>query len=220
MTPEASMTPEERKAFFDKEGYWPTNFVQVKFSPKAIAKQQAAQDKASRLAAGQQARFLTGWRTPLHWKVRPAFEQPGRIYEALLHEYGPEEGHQEFLRQVEEYYSAIRDIRVEKASRAHTKWAIRQILRTFGTHVRGFRGQSVGRKGSVFYRSMGQEKFGPPARPRYADILMLPETLAEDGRVVWDMQAYLNAYGVREEDRAMAQRLIRIRLNATWGLKL
>jgi hypothetical protein len=214
------MTPEERQAVFDKEGYWPTEFVQVKFSPKAIAKQKEAQDKASRIAAGIQARFLTGWRTPLHWRVQPAFEHPGRIYETLRYELGEQEGHEEFLRQVVEYYSAIRDIRVEKASRAHTKWAIRQIIRTFATHVRGFKGQSVGRKGSVFYRSMGQEKFGPPNRPRYEDILMLPETLAEDGRVVWDMQAYLQAYGVRQEDRAVAQRLIRAKLNATWGIKL
>src|ERR1700688_1927650 len=123
------MTPEERQAFFDKEGYWPTTYVQVKYSPAALKKQQAERDKASGIAARMQFRFLTGWRTPLHWRVPPTFVNPGRIYEELLHNLRAAEGHEEFLRQVEEYYAAIRDTRVEAASRVHTKWAIRQILR-------------------------------------------------------------------------------------------
>ena len=201
------MTPEERQQFFEREGYWPTTFVQVKFSPKAVAKRAA-----ERLQLSLQSRFLRGWRTPLHWTAPPAFENPGFMYQEL--------GHEEFCRQVQEYYAAIGQASYDKASREHTRWAIRQILRTFETAVRGFRGQSVGRKGSIFAKSQGQEKFGQGPRAVYQDILTMPEVLAEDGRLVHDLAGYLRAYAVCPEDLPGAERLAKARLSRIWGVKL
>jgi hypothetical protein len=201
------MIPEERQAFFEREGYWPTTFVQVKFSPKAVAKQAA-----QRLQLSLQSRFLRGWKAPVHWTVPPAFENPGLMYEEL--------GHEEYCQQVQEYYSALGRISYEKASREHTRWAIRQILRTFETAVRGFRGQSVGRKGSIFARSSGQQKFGSGPRATYQDILTMPEDLARDGRLVWNLESYLRAYAVCPEDLPMAERLAKARLSRIWGVKL
>jgi len=38
------MTPEERQAFFDREGYWPTKFGERKVSPKAAGTAGSGED--------------------------------------------------------------------------------------------------------------------------------------------------------------------------------
>jgi hypothetical protein len=200
------MTPEERRAFFEKEGYWPTTYVPRKFSAKELAAQQAKRlQMASRLST------LRGWKAPLHWLEPPLFRNPGAMYEEL--------GHEEFSRQVEEYYAAIREQHCSKAHREHIRWAIRQVLRNFETQVRGFRGQSVGRKGSIFGKSSGQEYH--KASRTYSDILVLPEDLAsEDGRLVHEIEGHLRAYAVPEEELALTTRIVKARLRATWGVRL
>lgn len=198
------MTPEERQKFYEEHGYVPASTRIVK---KA---RPASQATASRFHSLLHARFMAAWRRPLHWEIPRLFENPGHMYEIL--------GHEEFLRQITEYYSAIRDIKVEQVQRVHTKWAIQQILRTFKTHVLGFRGQSVSAKGGkIWARASGQEHH--VASNTYTDILTLPETLVEDGRVVKDMDGYLRAYLVRPEDLEPAQKAALRQLEATWGVK-
>lgn len=208
------MTPDERQQFFDREGYWP--MAEIRIRPLSARQQKLAD--AQKLQASLRHSLLKGWRAPLHWMVPQAFKHPGLVYEEL--------GHEEFLKAVEDYYAAIREAHVVEAQRVHTKWAIRQILRTFETHVRGFRGQSVGassqygRKGAVRYFASGQEKWGPEHRPHYQDILTLPEKLAEDGRLVHDLDGYLEAYGVSAASRETAAALVKATLEKTWGVKI
>ena len=198
------MTPEEGQRFFEEHGYYPTSQRVVKRA------KPTAHSSASRLHSLLHYRFIAAWKRPLHWEIPRLYENPGQMYEQL--------GHEEFLRQVTEYYSAIRDIRLEEASRVHTKWAIQQILRTFKTHVLGFRGQSVSaRGGKIWNRASGQEHH--IASNTYTDILTLPETLVEDGRVVKDMDGYLRAYLVRPEDLDAAQKAALRQLEVTWGVK-
>ena len=202
------MTPEESQAFFDANGYWPMGAVaEPRLSPKLLAKRSA-----ERLQLSLRSQFLKGWRAPLHWTAPPLFENPGSMYEEL--------GHEEFCRQVAEYYASIGQASFERASRLHTRWAIKQILRTFETHVRGFKSQSVSSRGKVFYKASGTEKWGAPHRPHYQDILTMPEVLAEDGRVVVDLDAYLKAYAVCPEDLEAASKLTRAKLSQIWGVKL
>jgi hypothetical protein len=205
------MTPQQRQMFFDREGYWPCDPVKVvikRLSPKE-RQRQVARD----LQLSLQGRYLRGWRAPLHWVEPPLFERPGLMYEEL--------GHEEFLKQVGEYYESISALHCDRVHREHTRWAIRQILRNFETHVRGFRGQSVGRKGSIFGKGSGQEKWGPKFRPHYADILTMPEDIgSEDGRLVNEIEMHLRNYAVPEAEIAQSAAEVRTRLEAIWGIKL
>jgi hypothetical protein len=191
------MTPEERQAIFDKEGYWPTEYV-----PRKPSQRELAEQRANRLQAGLRSTATRGWKAPLHWSVPPAFDRPGRIYEEL--------GHEAFCEAVQEYYQAISQAHLTRAGEVHTRWAIRQILRTFETHVRGFRGQSVSKGGPY---SRGGRVFATAS-----DVLVLPETLKQDGRLLADLEGYLAAYGVRPEDRPMARQTILLKLNQSWGI--
>ena len=195
------MTPEERRKrqeFFEREGYFPMAFVEPKVSAKALAERAAYQLQQS-LRSGLQR----GWKAPLHWTVPAAFAQPGLMYERL--------GHKAFCEAVEDYYARIREVRVEKARQMHTKWAVRQILRTFETHVRGFRGQSVSKAGP--YGSGGR------VFDVASDVLVLPETLVEDGRLMSELPYYFHAYGVPQEQWAAVDRLVRAKLTGKWGVK-
>ena len=182
---------------------------------RPLSARRQAEQKAKSLQVALRDSLLKGWRAPLHWTVPQAFDNPGRMYEEL--------GHEEFLRQVTEYYGIIRDLRVERAQRAHTKWAIRQILRTFETHIRGFKGQHVGqssqygRRGAIFYRASGQEQL---PSGRYRDIITMPDELAANGRLVADLEAYLRAYGVSGRELGAASRLVKAKLEGQWGVKL
>jgi hypothetical protein len=216
----SNLSPEETQAFFDKNGYWPMTKPVKVIKPSARELARRAKKDPRSLMQNLHSSFLRGWRAPLHWTVPMAFEQPGKIYELLCHELGPEEGHEEFLRQVADYYGLIRENHVNKAQELHTRWAIRQICRIFETQVRGFRGQSVGRKGAIFPRSSGQEKYGPPNKPKYQDILTLPETLIADGRFSRsELEGYLRAFAVREKDVEAAAKEVQSRLARTWGVK-
>jgi len=191
--------------FFELNGYYPTTFREPKPSLSRSTTKARGAYQASRALA------LRGRSLPLHWTVPPAFENPGLVYETL--------GHEAYCEQVRSYYETIRDAKVEQAQAWHVRWAIRACLRTFETHVRGFRGQSVGKRGGIFGKSSGQEKYGSGSRATYQDILVLPETLIEDGRLVADLKGYLRAYGVPEQQWAVAERLVRSRLSKAWGVK-
>jgi hypothetical protein len=194
------MTSQEMREFFNREGYWPM----PPMPERKLSSRDLADMAARRLQQSLKGSFLRGWKAPLHWTVPPAFEKPGRIYEQV--------GHEEFCRMVEDYYANISQVRVEKACRAHTKWAIRQILRTFETHVRGFRGQSVSKAGP--YGSGGR------IFDVASDVLVLPETLVQDGRLIAYLRDYLKTFGVRKEDLEASERLIKFQLTRKWGIQV
>jgi hypothetical protein len=205
------MTPQERQEFFNKEGYWPMDALIIR--PPKLSKRDLAKQAAGKLLTASRGAFLRGWRAPLHWIEPPLFQNPGFMYEEL--------GHEEFLRQVSEYYEGISQLHCEKAYRQHARWAVKQILRNFETHVRGFRGQSVGRRGGIFPKASGQEKWGPDFRPHYEDILTLPESIGkEDGRLVNDIAGHLRAYAVPEDQIEALAAEVRLRLESIWGIKL
>jgi len=204
----SEMTTEELQAFHDREGYWPTRYV-----PRVVTAKDLARQQAKKLQSALRTGFLANWRRPLHWTEPPLFDNPGRMYEQL--------GHEEFTRQVTEYYEAIRRLHCQRASKEHTRWAIKQILRMFETQVRGFRGQEVSAKGKIFGKSSGQEKWGRSRSPKYQDILVLPETLAEHGRFSQEeLEGYLRAYAIPMEEQRAVARLIRLKLEALWGVQL
>ena len=203
MNPNASpaLTSEERQRFFDENGYWPDmKFVE----PKPRQQKAKRAGNAVGLMQGARNRFVAHWKWPLHWQESPAFENPGRMYQEL--------GHEEFLRQVTDYYQGIAQGHLGSARTQHTKWAIRQILRNFEAAVRGFRGQAVSR-GSQYAR--GGRVFATAS-----DVLTLPETLVQDGRLLGELDAQLRAYGVPEQDRPVAAELVRMDLRKRWGVKL
>jgi hypothetical protein len=196
------MTPQERaerQKFFEQNGYFPMKFVERRVSQRELAERAAQQLQQSLRQAGSQK----GWKAPLHWTVPAAFARPGLIYERI--------GHEAFCEAVEEYYARIREAKVERAGELHTRWAIRQILRTFETHVRGFRGQSVSKAGP--YGSGGR------VFDIASDVLVLPETLVEDGRLMNDLPYYFHAYGIPQEQWPAVDRLIRAKLTGKWGVK-
>jgi hypothetical protein len=210
-----TQTPEERQSFFDEKGYWPCDPVIVRISkPRFTPRGGSSAVNSAALQLSLRGRFLRGWRAPLHWLEPPLFEKPGLMYEEL--------GHEEFSRQVEEYYASIRDAHCSSVFRAHTKWAIRQILRNFETHVRGFRGQSVSaRGGRITNYSKGQEKWGREHAPKYQDILTMPEDIGkEEGRLVNEIEAHLRAYAVPEMEIAASAAEVRAKLERIWGIKL
>ena len=182
------VNPEE---FFQQNGFYPTVYK----APKPRSNEfPRSTPKPGRFGP---ALALRGWRAPLHWAVPPAFEKPGLVYQTI--------GHEAFCEQVRSYYEAIRDIHVDRAQRAHVKWAIRALLRTFETHVRGFRRQEVGRKGSLFVTA--------------SDVVQLPETLVAEGRLMADLKDYLRAYAVPREKWPLTERLVKARLTQLWGVK-
>lgn len=183
------------EAYFREHGYYPTTFVPSK--PKQQV-QRVISTNQQRFRRGFPAGLaLRGWRAPMHWSVPPAFEKPGLVYQLL--------GHEEYCRQVEGYYAAIRDRNVEQAKSAHARWAVRACLRTFETHVRGFRKQDVGSRGGIFSVASAE--------------LTMPEDLIADGRIMYDLRAYLRAYGVPEKQHSAAERLFRSKLSQMWGVK-
>lgn len=187
------MTETSNQEFFEQHGYYPTTFVAQTFSAsKSLSRSTQKTPNAFRASLA-----LRGWRRPLHWTVPPAFEHAGRAYESL--------GHEAYCQQVREYYESIRDGNVSQAQLEHVRWAIRACLRTFETHVRGFRAQAVGRNGSLFSTA--------------SDVLVLPEVLMADGRLVADLKGYLRAYAVPVEQWPAAERLVKLRLSRIWGVK-
>lgn len=179
--------------FFKQHGFYPT-----KVAPPRPVKAKPASSTAAHTAM-QSARHLAlrGWKAPLHWAVPPAFEYPGKVYEEI--------GHEAFCQLVREYYEGIKNYNCDRAARTHVKWAVRQILRTFETHVRGFRKQSVSKRGGLFNTA--------------SDELTLPETLIKDGRIIWDLTAYLRCYGVPAEQWDAINRLLRTKLTLKWGVR-
>lgn len=206
-----ALTPQEMREFFEKNGYYPMPAMVVR--PRARVSPDARPKGANALLLST-ASILRGWKAPLHWTEPPLFRNPGQMYELL--------GHEEFLEQITDYYSTIRELHCQRAFRAHAKWAIKQILRNFETHVRGFRGQSVSSKGGrITGYSSGQEKWGPEFRPHYVDIVTLPEEIGkDDGRLVNEIASHLRAYAVPESQIEECTLEVKKRLEAQWGIKL
>jgi hypothetical protein len=140
---------------------------------------------------------LASWRRVPHWNVPPAFENSGKA----LTDLGPEL----YKEAVREYYASICANGVNRAQRTHSKWAVRQVLRTFETHVRGYRRQDVGRRGGVFHTA--------------SDELIRPETLWSDGQLVADLKGIIARYQVAGNLREATERLARQKLKLLWGLK-
>lgn len=179
--------------YFAKYGFYPTKVA----PPRPIKARSASTTAARALGAMQHVRQLAlRGRKALHWSVPPAFEYPGKVYSEI--------GHEAFCELVKEYYEGIKNARCESAARTHTKWAVRQILSKFETHVRGFRKQAVSRRGGLFNTA--------------SDELVLPEVLIKDGRLMWDLSAYLYCYGVPKQEWPAVERLLRAKLTLKWGV--
>lgn len=137
------------------------------------------------------------WRGVPHWNVPPAFSDPGKALAEL--------GVTAYKEAVKQYYEQLTQTGVERAQRTHSKWAVRQVLRAFETHIRGFRRQDVGARGGIFTVA--------------SDELVQPEQLWANGRLVADLQGIIRQYQVREDLREAAVRLVRAKLRRLWGLR-
>jgi hypothetical protein len=136
------------------------------------------------------------WRGVPHWDVPPAFEDAGKAYSLL--------GEEAYKAAVYEYYQQIGATGLERAQRTHSRWAVRQVLRTFETHIRGYRRQSVGARGGIFHTA--------------SDQLVHPQKLWDDGQLVADLEGIIVRYQVRSDLREATVRLARQRLKSMWGL--
>jgi hypothetical protein len=137
------------------------------------------------------------WRGVPHWNVPPAFEDAAKAYSEL--------GEEAYIAAVNEYYGNIRELGVERSQRTHAKWVVRSVLRTFETHIRGYRHQAVGRRGGALFHTASDE-------------LIHPQTLWESGQLVADLNGIIARYQVRSDLREVTVRLVRAKLTALWGL--
>jgi len=185
------------EAFFAEHGYYPTTEAVPVLRKKSSSRKGGS--TAPRIVRGHLA--LKGWRAPLHWKVPPAFEKPGLILENV--------GLETFKELVKMYYEAIGAAKVQRAEFNYDKWVVRALLRTFETHRRGFRRQEVSGR-----RNIGNG--GGGVFVGASDIEQEPSVLVKDGRLLWDLDAYMSAYGVT--NREFVGKLFKARLLALYGL--
>lgn len=139
---------------------------------------------------------LARWREIPHWNVPPAFENCAKAYSEL--------GEEAYIAAVSEYYQQIAQNGLDRAQRTHSRWVVRQVLRTFETHIRGYRRQTVGARGGIFHTA--------------SDELIHPTVLWRDGQLVADLEGIVHRYQVRSDLREATVRLVRSRLRSLWGL--
>jgi hypothetical protein len=131
-----------------------------------------------------------------HWDVPPAFDHAKDALSSM--------GVEAYKEAVRAYYAAVGANGVAYAQRSHARWVVRQLLHKFETHVRGFRRQSVSKRGGVFHT---------------AGELALPDELWKDGRLMVDLPYLVRRYQVHEELHELTVRLVRQKLRTLWGLR-
>lgn len=189
------MNEQEIQAFFETNGCYPCKKDSRPPRPPSLYHSTTNAPETRRNVGLQGRLALKGWRTPLHWDMPPAFEKPGWVYATI--------GHEAYLEAVKEYWESIGLAHVSQAERIHDRWAVRQVLKNFEAHVRGFRKQDVGRRDGRIFAVASSE-------------LTLPEDLVADGRLVHDLRAILMAYGVH--DLEASEQLVKARLTQKWGV--
>lgn len=95
-----------------------------------------------------------------------------------------------------EYYAAIGDWRVENAQRLHSRWVVKRVLREFESHCRAFR------------------------RRRQDGVIVGPEELFRDGRLMVDLEHIIRRYQVREDLVEVTRRLTRLTIAKLWQIPL
>jgi hypothetical protein len=152
------------------------------FAPKALGQPSALTPK--------------GWREPLHWTVPPAFEKPGWAMAEL--------GIPAYKEAVHAYYAGVREIGVDRAQKAYSRWVVRHCVSYFETLVRKF------------------QRFNDRHNSEHASkqgMLITPLDYYRSSQVFFDVQTTLRKFQVRSDLRAPMERLLRQKLESLWDLK-
>ena len=127
-----------------------------------------------------------------HWTVPPAFEAPGRALSEL--------GVEAYKQAVADYYAQVREMGVEQAKRAYSRWVARKLVSSFETEVRKFRRHN-GERGTV------------------QGMLIDPLELYKSARLMVDVEYIIRRWQVAPEHQEGARRLLVAKLEYVWGLK-